>query len=351
MKTRLIILLVLPLLFLGCEDDTTTPPPPPTALSAEDQQVIANCRALQASIEAYAAAHGGSYGEYWLRGGISLTNPYSGEYEPSFGIPCPGQVVVNTYTDCNNGDVLGYRIIGYGMVGAVITLENMSNVPSEARTWYDATMANIFLVYDAAKSYATANDGEYPGDVSGSQNLDGKTLIDYLPGGSYILNALTSVSDNPVDGAAGSEGAIGYIPTDMDGDGIYDAFVIDAVGCHYNIIATVVPYSEKEEHIWHDAFSLRSAVYQFHQASGHYPHNLDTETTPGGKTVLDLCADKGKEFENPYTDQIYVPALGIAANKGEVAYQPIEDAGLVTGYTITGRGVFEEIIRLGPLEY
>jgi hypothetical protein len=70
--------------------------------------------------------------------------------------------------------------------------------------------------------------------------------------------------------------------------------------------------------------------------------------TPGGKTTLDLYFDHGYDFENPYTDQAYVPSLGVATKKGEVAYQPIETAGVVTSFTITGRGATKEILRLGP---
>jgi hypothetical protein len=105
----------------------------------------------------------------------------------------------------------------------------------------------------------------------------------------------------------------------------------------------------KEEDVFQAGLGLRVAVDEFRQASGHYPHNLDTETTPGGKTVLDLYLEFGYDFENPYTSAAYIPSIGIATSKGEVAYQPIETASVVTSFTITGRGVFEEIVRLGPL--
>lgn len=353
MKTRLIIWLVLPLLFLGCEDDTTTSTPPPPPLSAEDQQVVENCRALRDAIEAYAAAHGGSYGEFFLHGVVYSLNPYSGEHEPSGDLGgSPGQIAVEAFMDCDsNYEVLGYRITGYGRDGVVVTLENIANVPQDVLDQHALTRENVRLVFDAAKQYAAGNDGQFPGDVGGSPNKEGHTLVDLLPNGELLLNPFNSVQENPNDGLGlAIPGAIGYLPNDMVGDGTYNGFVIEAYGCAGDITVTALPYSEREGYVCHNALSLRVAVYQFHQASGHYPHNLDTETTPGGKTVLDLCADNGEEFENPYTSQVYVPSVGIAANKGEVAYQPIEDAGEVTGYFVTGRGVFEEIIRLVPLE-
>jgi hypothetical protein len=51
---------------------------------------------------------------------------------------------------------------------------------------------------------------------------------------------------------------------------------------------------------------------------------------------------------NPYTKQHYIPALGIAAGKGAIAYQPAETAGEVTDYVVTGRNAFDEFVRLGP---
>jgi hypothetical protein len=230
----------------------------------------------------------------------------------------------------------------------LITLENVSHVPVEVRYMHDVMWANVRLVVDAANRFAAANNGEYPADVSGTPNLEGKTLVDLLPNGEWLLNPFMSMQDQPVDGAAAAPGHIGYTPIDHVGDGTYTAFIMDAMGCQGFVILTVLPYSWNEEYVFHDALSLRAAVNEFRQASGHYPSDLDTETTPGGKTVLGLYYENGEDFKNPYTDADYVPALGIATNKGEVAYQPTEDAGVVTSFTITGRGATKEILRLGP---
>jgi hypothetical protein len=347
MKKRF-LLCVLALLILGCGDDdpVVTPPDP---LSPEDQQTVDNCNALRDAIEAYAAGHGGSYGTF-LGGILQSVNPYSGEDEPSGTIGgSPGQIAVEAFQDCDDS-VLGYRITGYGKEGVLVKLENLSSVPQELRSAHDALFANVRLVVDAAKAYAAANNGAYPSDVGGTPNLEGDTLVDLLPNGELLINPFTSMPDQPIDGSSASAGDIGYVPSDPVGDGTLGSFVIDAMGCNGWIVATVLPYSQKEEYVWHDALELRVAVNQFKQASGQYPHNLDTETTPGGKTVLELHTDNGYDFENPYTGLAYVPSLGSAANKGEVSYQPIETEGVVTSFAITGRGVFEEILRLGPTQ-
>lgn len=347
MNARRLAWVLLPLFFLGCEDDTTTAPPP--APLTPDEQVVANCRALRNSIEEYAAAHGGSYGEGWLHGITFFANPYTGEDEPSILLPGPGRILVNSYTGCT-GDALGYRITGYGKDGVLIVLESLTRVPQEVRYATDVTTANALLVFDAAKRYAAANNGKFPEDVNGTPNLEGQTLVDLLPNGEYLVNPISSMQDTPADGSAMEGGAIGYTPIDMVGDGTVNAFMVDAMACNGSQILVLLPYSAKEEFILQDGLYLRVAVEAFKAASGHYPRDLDTETTPGGKTVLDLYFVGGRDFKNPFTNEEYVPAIGIATNRGEVAYQPIESAGVVTDFLITARGVVEEIQRIGPLE-
>jgi hypothetical protein len=346
LKLRFLALL-LPLLLLGCgEDESTVQPPAPLT---PDEQVVANARALRDAVEATAAANGGSFGEGWLEGIISSVNPYSGEEEPSGPIGgSPGQLAVEAYPDCD-GHVLGYRITGYGNSGVLITLENVASVPLEIQYQYDLTMTNVRLLFDAAKRYAAANNGEYAQDVAGTPNDEGNTLVDLLPNGELLFNPFTSTQDNPVDGdATGTPFGIGYTALDIEGEGTISGFMIDAHACEFWTTAVLLPYTLKEEDIVHDALGLRVALHAFKQASGHFPHDLDTETTPGGKTVVDLYFEDDRDFENPFTKQDYVPVIGTATNKGEVAYQPIETAGVVTSFTITGRGRFAEILRIGP---
>ena len=354
MKYQRALLVLVPLLLLACEDENTVTPPPPPSLSAEEQQVVDNCRAIRDALEAYAAGHGGSYGDNgWIPdlGLDEMTNPYSGEREPSGAWPLsPGQIGMEGYA-CD-GVVLGYRITGYGRDGVVITLESLGNVPSDIRDDHDATIANALLVMDAAKRYAAANDGEFPSDVNASTNNDGNTLVDLLPDGALLLNPITDQQDNPVDGSTFGDGSIGYTPRDVAGEGIQSSFLIDASGCGFDIILTLVPRTEFEERVNADARTLRAAVEMFADASGEYPRNLDNDWTPGGKRVLDLYSEIASnhrtDFINPYTKLHYIPSIGIATGKGNIAYQPIETEGVVTDYVITGRSVFDEIVRIGP---
>ncbi|HEX6791482.1 MAG TPA: hypothetical protein VF247_09250 [Candidatus Krumholzibacteria bacterium] len=348
MNTRRFTWVLLPLLLLGCEDETTAPPPP-DPLTPEEQIIVANCRTLRDSFEAYAAAHGGSFGQFQIHDMLFFDNPYTGENEPSGALGGrPGAIVVDAYDDCD-GNVLGYRITGHGEKGVLITLENRTNVSPSDQTMHDVMIANALLVFDAAKRFADANHGEYPGDLSDT-NDDGNTLIDLLPNGEYLINPISSMQDTPVDGTAMEGGAIGYTAIDMVGDGTYNAFYVDGMGCTGTQVLVLTLYSEKEEFVYQDALKLRLAVELFKQASGHYPHNLDTETTPGGKTTLDLYLSTGGELKNHLTNEDYVPVIGIAASKGESAYQPVETDGVVTDFLVTARGFFKEILRVGPIQ-
>jgi len=311
---------------------------------------------MRDKLEAYAANHNGTYGDYyivWSEAGLQqVDNPYTGETEPS-GIraSAPGQIGLESYV-CN-GTVLGYRITGYGKDHMLITLESIGNVPADVLSNHDITVANAFLVREAALQFGATNDGVFSTDVNGDTNKDGKTLQDLLPNGELLLNPFESVHTEPQDGLAlGWHGAVGYLGADS-GHGYIDSFTIEAYSCDGDIMLTIGRFLAYHEDIVNSqAGDLRNAVEHFKYYSGHYPHNLDVETTPAGKTVINLYTD-GRyyhdiDFLNPYTKQHYIPALGIATGKGEVAYQPTETAGEVTDYVITGRNAFDEFVRLGP---
>ena len=310
---------------------------------------------MRDKLEAYAANHNGTYGDYYIPNEVGLTqvdNPYTGETEPS-GIraAAPGQIGLESYV-CN-GTVLGYRITGYGKNHMLITLESLGNVPADVLSNHDITVANAFLVRETALLFGATNDGEFSTDVAGDTNKDGKTLQDLLPNGELLLNPFESVHTEPQDGVGlGWHGAVGYIGADSGG-GYIDAFTIEAYSCDGDVMLTLGRFLAYHEEIVNaQAADLRTAVEHFKSYSGHYPHNLDVETTPAGKTVINLYTD-GRyyhdiDFLNPYTKQHYLPALGIATGKGAVAYQPMETSGEVTDYVVTGRNAFGEFVRLGP---
>jgi hypothetical protein len=346
---------LLPLFILGCSDDSSPLQPPATL--TPDEQTVANVRAIRDGLETYAAAHNGTYGEYDLPllkdlGLEQMTNAYTGELEPSsVRATFPGQIGIEAYT-CG-GTVSGYRITGYGKDHLLITLETLEKVPADVRYSHDITVANAFLVMDAARRYSEANNGVFPADISGDMDGDGKTLQDLLLDGTLLINPFTSLKTEPQDGLGlAIPGAIGYSGADS-GSGDFDTYTMEAYDCDGAIMLTMVPCnSAYGSLIWIGSHDLRTAVEMFASASGHFPHNLDSETTPGGKTVLDLLSQMTDGhvpyIPNPYNQAHYVPTLGIATGNFTLAYQPIETAGTVTDYVITGRGAFEEIIRLGP---
>lgn len=353
MRKRNLLSALLPLLVIACgEDNSMVQPPAPLT---PDQQTVANVRAIRDALETYAAAHYGSYGEYYIPsfkalGLEPMTNVYSGEDEPStIRAAAPGQIGIESY-ECG-GLVLGYRVTGYGKNNVLIVLEALEKVPVEVRYDHDMTVANAYLVMDAALRFAANNDGVFSTDVAGDTNKEGSTLFDLFPYG-LLLNPLTGDKTEPQDGfGLATPGAIGYMGWDP-GSGNIDAFGIEAYDCDGAIMLTLLPYSSYGEFIWTGAYSLRTAVEIFAKASGHYPHDLATETTPSGKTVLDLISDTTNGnvpyFVNPYNQDHYIPTLGTPAGKFTIGYQPTETAGTVTDYVITGRGAVDEIVRLGP---
>jgi hypothetical protein len=234
----------------------------------------------------------------------------------------------------------------------LITLESLANVPGDVRYAHDVTVANAYLVMDAALRFAGNNDDIFSTDFAGDTDPNNRTLQDYLPNGRLLLNPYMSAEVEPQDGLSiYFHGSVGYLGSSFSGSSI-EFFTIEAYDCDGATMLTLMPFSAYGEQVWSAAYRLRAAVEQFATDSGHLPHNLDTETTPAGKTALDLFSETEYEGRpdvfNPYTQQFDIPPIGIANSRGEVAYQPEETAGTVTDYVITGRGALEEIVRLGP---
>lgn len=355
MLTRRFLWAFLPLYLLACngENATVQPPVPLTP----DEQVVANCQALRDALEQYAAEHDSDYPAlpaFWRNLGIDLfNNPYTGEtHEPSgTRARFPGQMGLELYPSCDGEQVLGYRISGYGVDHQLIVLESLAGVPADVRYVHDVVVANAFLVADAARRWADSNGGEFPTDLGSDAGSDGKTLVDLLPNGRLLVNPVYGREIEPVDGSAMGSGSVGYVPW-ASSEGFTRSFMIEGIGCDLYIIVAITPFSETEDITNNESHDLRAAIEAFKQASGEYPHNLDTETTPGGETVFDLYFGNGhhqySDFVNPYTQDHYFPFVGTASNKGEIAYQPIEVAGVVSDYVITGRGLFREVAHLGP---
>jgi hypothetical protein len=359
MMTRRLLWFLLPLLLVACSEDNATVEPPVT-LTPEEQQIASDANAIRDVLETYAAANGGSYGQYEINPtqvgitDLGLTNPYTGERNPGGFAFFPGEIGVESYVSCDDDyAVLGYRITGFGRDHQLIVLQNVDHVPADVRNDHDVTVATALLVRETAMRWAAANGSTVPEDVDGGLGVDGKTLKDYLPNGELLVNPMDGTQSNPQDGVGqGTGGVVGYLPGDYGG-GDLDNFVIEAYECSGAIMLTLVGYSSNyDEFVNSDSHGLRNALERFKNAAGAYPHDLATETTPGGKTVFDLFFeyDSGpaEDFVNPYTKEHYLPAIGTATKKGEISCQLIETNGVVTDYVVTGRGLFEEIAHLGP---
>jgi len=348
MNLRPVVVVLFLLTVIGCESDSTVLPTPPKAALTLDEQVIANCEALRDSLEAYASRHNGDYpdGTYFQRAlNVDLVNPYTGmpeELGPRARFR--GQTAFERYLTCDGSNLIaGYRINGYGLDHQLVQFESVDRVPADSRWVHDIVVANAYLVLDAAQRWAATNEGRYPGDLS-EQGLDGKTLIDLLPGGNLLPNPVYGGIYEPMDGPPGDVGDVGYMAIG-GADGVQINCQIQAYGCNYSDGLSLLPDQDYDFDIRTHGHELRAAVEQFARDAGVYPHNVDADQTPSGKSVIDLLGP----MTDPFTRQPSPPVNGTATARGQVGYAPVEENGVVTDYVITVRGLFDEIARLGPL--
>ena len=89
-------------------------------------------------------------------------------------------------------------------------------------------IANCYTVQQAVEAFAADNGGVYPSDISADMTPSGDTVIDLLPGGTYLENPFQGVNTVPNVGAAAYPGETGYVPT-MDGGVVID-YVISGFG-------------------------------------------------------------------------------------------------------------------------
>ena len=92
---------------------------------------------------------------------------------------------------------------------------------------------NCLITQLAAEAFASQNNGVYPGSTA-SPLPDGDTLIDLLPGGSFLMNPRSGCMDSPVDGWPG-HAQVGYF-------GVYperNGYTIRGAGFNGDIICTI----------------------------------------------------------------------------------------------------------------
>jgi hypothetical protein len=72
-----------------------------------------------------------------------------------------------------------------------------SPIDETPTTKADSVVMNCYLVRDAAEAFAAENNGVYPYDMRAHELPDGRTLIDFLPGGSQLVNPATGERTEP----------------------------------------------------------------------------------------------------------------------------------------------------------
>jgi len=342
LKRSLVMLVSLTCLVVGgCSDDNPVAEKLAEETSPLDDLVIANCYAVQAAAEAYADEH---YGQYPDRPPAirSMENPYTNLLtEPRSEVALyPGQTGYLAYCG-DSGARPGYLITGYGVKGELIAL---SNLPRGVFYFMEQTIANCLTVQHAVEAFAAENDGNYPDDVDVGRSLAGKTVNDYLPGGSRLRNPYTGARTEPVDGAAATAGQTGYAAIRMDRN---VGYTITGWGKCTNLVTLERGGSYEDGSVIYIAHKVRGAVEEFADDNdGVYPSDVDTDVTLSGKTVLDLMDDNSRRWHNSYTLERTEPRNGLVAERGQVGYVPVSRRGENKGYTINGWGLFGEVIRL-----
>lgn len=74
----------------------------------------------------------------------------------------------------------------------------------------DGVFANCWLVQQAVEAFAERNNGVYPSNTNVDRNLDGKTVVDLLPGGTLLKNPYHGYHTEPIDCIAANPGETGF---------------------------------------------------------------------------------------------------------------------------------------------
>lgn len=212
--------------------------------------------------------------------------------------------------------------------------KNVINDPEaivRSNALYLESAVNAFLEEGLPESIIRYRYGVFPKNAYTDTTVNGNTLIDFLPGGEPLLNPYTGLRDQPVDTIAANPGEIGYQPSYS-----YSYCTITGFGDSTQIIN--INYAEElEEEVVVNCYIVMSAADAFAMDNeGYYPDDC-TMVNDSSKTILDYLPD-GMLVENPFTRQRTEPAIwgSIAANSGQIGYEPIFISGYIVGCKVTG---------------
>jgi len=197
----------------------------------------------------------------------------------------------------------------------------------------------------AVEQFAARSGGRYPIDVDKDKSLDGKTVLDYVPGGPTMYNAYEGVWETPVAHTAEMPGEVGYVL--MDQTKTYDehqgpmapTYVITGFGDW--VVEVALSNRElllEDAVVFSNCRTLQAAVEEWAALSGGmYPGDIGCSQTPGKKVVWNLLP-YDRMMQNPATGAVSEPVDSWAVNPGETGYVPLCIGGRNAGYLITGVG-------------
>jgi hypothetical protein len=227
--------------------------------------------------------------------------------------------------------------------------------PLSPPTREEIVIRNCLQVRDAAEAWAAESGGKYPGDPA-TRNALGHTLIDFLPGGTYLVNPFDGARDQPLYIAPGFPGETDYLSFDDNRCGHCgppcdpNGYMITGFGESGEIL--LVTQNWPDSLVALDALTIANcllvqrAVERFAaENGGAYPRG-SWDLTPLGHTYVDFLPC-GTLLRNPYHCQNTEPVDESAAQPGETGYVPMMQDGRWAGYWITGHGRRELIVEIG----